>query len=48
MADLKRWKIAKQVLTAVGKNFQDKHYLYPIPQTEIDASAGTLTQNPGY
>ena len=48
MADLKRWGIAKQVLTAHGKNFQDKHYLYPIPQSEIDASAGTLTQNPGY
>jgi starch-binding outer membrane protein, SusD/RagB family len=48
MLDLKRWKIAKAVMTAHGKNFQDKHYLYPIPQTEIDASAGTLTQNPGY
>jgi len=48
MLDLKRWKIAKAVMTAQGKNFQDKHYLYPIPQTEIDASAGTLTQNPGY
>lgn len=48
MPDLKRWGIAKQVLTALGKNFQDKHYLYPVPQSEIDASAGTLTQNPGY
>ncbi|MFT4094715.1 MAG: RagB/SusD family nutrient uptake outer membrane protein [Niabella sp.] len=48
MPDLKRWGIAKQVMTALGKNFQDKHYLYPIPQTEIDASAGTLTQNSGY
>lgn len=48
MMDLKRWGIAKAVLTAHGKNFQDKHYLYPIPQGEIDASAGTLTQNPGY
>jgi len=48
MADLKRWGIAKQVMTASGKNFQDKHMLYPIPQSEIDASAGTLTQNPGY
>jgi hypothetical protein len=43
--DLKRWGIAKQVLQAHGKNFQDKHMLYPIPQSEIDASAGTLTQN---
>ncbi len=48
MLDLKRWKIAKAVLTAQGKNFQDRHYLYPIPQSEIDASAGTLTQNTGY
>ncbi len=48
MLDLKRWGIAKAVMTAQGKNFQDKHYLYPIPQSEIDASAGTLTQNPGY
>lgn len=48
MLDLKRWGIAKAVMTAHGKNFQDKHMLYPIPQGEIDASAGTLTQNPGY
>ena len=48
MADLKRWGIAKAVLIAHGKNFLDKHYLYPIPQSEIDASAGTLTQNTGY
>jgi len=48
MLDLKRWGIAKAVMTAHGKNFQDKHLLYPIPQGEIDASAGTLTQNPGY
>jgi hypothetical protein len=48
MADLKRWGTAKAVMIAHGKNFLDKHYLYPIPQGEIDASAGTLTQNPGY
>ena len=48
MLDLKRWGMAKAVLTAHGKNFQDKHMLYPIPQGEIDASAGTLTQNAGY
>ena len=46
--DLKRWGIAKQVLTALGKNFQDRHYLYPIPQSEIDKSGGTITQNTGY
>ena len=32
-----------------GKNFiKNKHELLPIPQTEIDLSAGTLTQNQGY
>ncbi len=46
--DLKRWGIAKQVLTALGKNFQDHNYLYPIPQSEIDKSGGSITQNPGY
>lgn len=45
MLDLKRWGIAQQVMQAHGKNFQPKHMLYPIPQAEIDASAGTLTQN---
>ncbi|MFA6275559.1 MAG: RagB/SusD family nutrient uptake outer membrane protein [Pedobacter sp.] len=48
MLDLKRWKLAKSVMTALGKNFLDKHYLYPIPQGEIDASAGTLVQNKDY
>ena len=46
--DLKRWGIAKQVLSALGKNFQDYNYLYPIPQSEIDRSGGSITQNPGY
>ncbi len=46
--DLKRWKLAKSVLSAVGKNFQDRNYLYPIPQGEIDKSGGSITQNPGY
>ena len=46
--DLKRWGIAKQVLTAAGKNFQDYNNLYPIPQGEVDKSGGTITQNAGY
>lgn len=46
--DLKRWGIAQSFLTGMGKNFQDKNYLYPIPQGEVDKSAGTITQNPGY
>jgi hypothetical protein len=46
--DLKRWGIGKAVLVALGKNFQDFNYLYPIPQGEIDKSGGSITQNPGY
>jgi hypothetical protein len=46
--DLKRWDLAKTFLTGLGKNFQDKNYLYPIPQGEIDKSGGSITQNPGY
>ena len=46
--DLKRWDIADEVLTDLGKNFQDENYLYPIPQGEIDRSGGQIEQNPGY
>ncbi|CAN5788475.1 RagB/SusD family nutrient uptake outer membrane protein [soil metagenome] len=46
--DLKRWNLAKPFLTSLGKNFQDKNYLYPIPQGEIDKSGGGITQNAGY
>ncbi len=46
--DLKRWGIAKTFLTGLGKNFQDKDNVYPIPQGEIDRSGGTITQNAGY
>lgn len=46
--DLKRWGLAKTFLTGLGKSFQDKHYLYPIPQGEIDKSGGSITQNNGY
>ena len=46
--DLKRWGVAKSVLTALGRNFQDHHNLYPIPQLDIDKSGGTISQNPGY
>lgn len=48
LLDLKRWGIAKDVMNAVGKKFQDKHMLYPIPQSEVDASANLLEQNLGY
>ena len=46
--DLKRWGLADEVLTALGKNFQMHHYLYPIPQSEVDKSGGSIQQNPGY
>jgi hypothetical protein len=46
--DLKRWNLAKTFLTGLGKNFQDKNYVYPIPQGEIDKSGGTITQNADY
>ena len=33
----------------VGTNFEkDKHEYFPIPQNQIDLSAGVLVQNPGY
>lgn len=44
--DLVRWNEAK---TVIGTNFVvGKHELFPIPQIEIDKSAGVITQNPGY
>jgi hypothetical protein len=46
--DLVRWGIAKAVLGAAGKNYQDKNALLPVPQTEIDKSKGVLKQNPDY
>ncbi|HEX3010153.1 MAG TPA: RagB/SusD family nutrient uptake outer membrane protein [Bacteroidales bacterium] len=47
--DLIRQGRAGEVLRALGKNFVDgKNELFPIPQTEIDASGGKLKQNPGY
>lgn len=46
--DLKRWGIAEEVLTEMGKNFQSHNYFYPIPQGEIDKSGGQITQNSGY
>ncbi len=48
--DIVRWGIAQDVLQAAGKtNFTNsRDVLLPIPQTQIDLSAGVLTQNPGY
>lgn len=48
--DLVRWGIAQATLNAAGKNaFSDaRDVLLPIPQAQIDLSAGVLKQNPGY
>ena len=51
--DLKRWRTANVVLNAVTDGildykFEDKHYLWPLPQSEIDKSQGILIQNPDY
>ncbi|HEY9001958.1 MAG TPA: RagB/SusD family nutrient uptake outer membrane protein [Mucilaginibacter sp.] len=37
-----------QKVALTGRSFQAKHYWLPIPLTEIQASNGQLTQNPGY
>ena len=40
---------AVQAFTAHGKTFvKGKNEVFPIPQTQIQLSGGTLTQNPGY
>ena len=47
--DLIRWGIAGETMKAVGKNFVDnKHELFPVPQTELDLSDGVLQQNNGW
>ena len=45
--DLKRTGRLKSTLVADGKVWDDRYYLFPIPQSEIDASK-KLKQNPGY
>lgn len=50
--DLIRFGMAEEVLAAfaatAGYNFSPTDLLLPIPQNEINVSAGQLTQNPGY
>jgi hypothetical protein len=45
--DLVRTGKAQEVLGPLGF-ISGKHELFPIPQTEIDISQGTLTQNPNW
>jgi hypothetical protein len=51
--DLKRWRIAEEVLNNVTDgileyNFEERFYQWPLPQTEIDKSQGELVQNENY
>ncbi len=43
--DIVRWGIGPQVF---GSKWQERYNVYPLPQTEIDRTGGTLKQNPGY
>lgn len=54
--DLKRWKIIGKVmnnfvepsLPLYRSVFEDRFYLWPLPQNEIDKNRGILVQNPNY
>ena len=37
-----------EVTKLLDRDFQERHYLLPIPRVEIDRSLGSLAQNPGY
>jgi hypothetical protein len=40
---------AEKYNTLKGKNFRDdRDYLLPVPQNEIDYSNGMITQNPNF
>ncbi|MCT4672455.1 MAG: RagB/SusD family nutrient uptake outer membrane protein [Prolixibacteraceae bacterium] len=47
--DILRQGRAPKLLQALGKSYvAGKHELLPIPQVDIDATEGVITQNPGY
>ena len=47
--DLVRQGRSASIMQALGKDFiEGRHELLPLPQSEIDLSGGTLSQNPGY
>jgi len=56
--DLVRWNNYVPIMQAYatkpyangnkGRQISDNTWPYPIPQTEIDRTAGSITQNPGY
>lgn len=43
--DIVRWDLGP---TVFGTSWDPKYVVFPFPQSEIDRSAGLLTQNPGY
>lgn len=43
--DLKRWETAENLLQGFVAN---THYLYPVPQRDIDKSGGSISQNSNY
>lgn len=54
--DLKRWRIIGDVMNEFTEPFlplyksvfEERFYLWPIPQSEIDKNQGILIQNPNY
>lgn len=47
--DLVRQGRAQEVFAELGITWTPgKHEIYPVPQSEIDISGGSITQNPGY
>ncbi len=55
--DIRRWEIAPEVMQNVydvrntlaqARTWDNRLWLLPVPQREIDLSQGVLTQNPGY
>ena len=45
--DLVRTKQAETAMPAAGKNFQQKHYLFPIPNNQL-IQTPEMQQNPGW
>lgn len=46
--DLKRFDKAKVVLSPIKSGWDNSSYLFPIPETEINANPNLEPQNPGY
>ena len=46
--DLKRWDMASTVLSSLKPGWGESSYLFPIPETELNANPNLLPQNKGY